>query len=1733
MLKQSFVKRILSMTLAVCMVLSLMALVEPMAYTVSAEAEPVLLANSPEASYEQLTFSDFGVGDGEILTEGSGKHFISPVLEGDLNEVLIRGKYTYPTKEESLKPGNIYWGLANWYGVSLNMDGSGNILLSIISNGSATTTNPAATNLTANSPIDLRGQEVEIDISIKYENTTSTTTDVKIGAWINGVLQPAGYIYVTNVPLSNLTRCFHTYDSDSNASLTVKSVKGEIKPEKKDVLLSESEENNYEKLTFSDFGIADGDILTQGKGLHFVSDVVPAGDLNEILFRGKYNFPTMEECKQFGNIYLGLAKYYGIVITPDSQGNILLDVISTSVGGSVIEKGDDRNMTLNSPVELRGEEVEIAISVKYENTTATATDLKIGVWINGVLMQNKYLYARNVTLTDLTRCFHTTDSDNNNAVKVASVKDGVTPDPEPTGTLLANSPENNYEKLTFSDFGVADGDILAQGSGKHFVSTVVPEGDLDEILFRGKYLYPTKEASLQPGSIYLGKANWWAIGLTMDGAGNIMLSVPSGTIENTALTNLTANNPNVQLRNNSDLEIAISIKYENKTTDKTDLKIGVWFNGVLQNGGYIIAKNVPLADLTRCFHTYDIDGNSTLKVASVKDEVTPEPEPEPKDVLLSESAENDYEKLTFADFGIADGDILAQGSGKHFVSTVVPEGDLDEILFRGKYLYPTKEASLLPGSIYLGRANWWAIGLTMDGAGNIMLSVPSGTIENTALTNLTANNPNVQLRNNSDLEIAISIKYENKTTDKTDLKIGVWFNGVLQNGGYIIAKNVPLADLTRCFHTYDTDSSSVINVASIGKTYTPPDVLLSESEEAGYEKLTFADFEIEDGNILTQGNGLHFVSSVALEGDLDEVLFQGKYTYPTMEASAKPGSIYLGRANWWAIGLTMDGTGNIMLSVPSGTIENTALTNLTANNPNVQLRGKEVEIAISIKYENKRADKTDLKIGVWFDGVLQNGGYIIAKDVPLADLTRCFHTYDTDSNAGLKVASVGKTYVLPDVLLSESEEVDYEKLTFADFGAMDGQILSGKTGEKVTYATLPGTLDGILFQGKYNFPSMEKAKQFGNIYLGRPDWWAIGIVPDSAGNINLNVISDGSGIDDSTLCNLTQRYSDVQLRENEDLEIAISVKYENTTATTTDLKIGIWVNGVLKQGKYIYARNVLLSDLTRCLHTYDSANDCGVGVVSVGQWKINTLPVDFADITLSDGNIPDGDTFTYGNFARIESLDKTLFSANVQFNTAGARLHLGCTPGAANGYSGMGLRLESNGTLVLGNELGVPAEEKPNVLTSIGLNFFVFNSRVAGLGDTFTGKNFLLQISTEFVDCDNDGEKDDIKLGVFFDGVLYCNNYIYIPGEAQTLSTGVNFNGGSQGFAQFSSVRIQELTNADLGINKGVYTAAVNGEAGSDSLNGTAITTEVTFGKGTSIAYGKEGKGIVFTYAGEGVLKVSHVRSDGTSVAIGEVKIPANRAVQLRTTMEFIKEGTKTNLKLGVFVNGTLSGYGYFLVEDVDASVLTRSMSVIPSDGEIRIGANAYENLTLRDFIMADKTRSDYGARFSVYEGANYNNTAFSAVLTFSDETEKKNDNCFYIGGKQWAGLRVDLNANGELAISFVHADGVQMQLARVTPEEVGMTTFQGKAFDYRVTFDVVEAVEGRLDAVIGVYVNDTLCKGKHLLVKGVDAVVLERGLFSYVDKNGGSLTMESTNPTVDFTIFGLSKDWAKTLGIK
>lgn len=55
---------------------------------------------------------------------------------------------------------------------------------------------------------------------------------------------------------------------------------------------------------------------------------------------------------------------------------------------------------------------------------------------------------------------------------------------------------------------------------------------------------------------------------------------------------------------------------------------------------------------------------------------------------------------------------------------------------------------------------------------------------------------------------------------------------------------------------------------------------------------------------------------------------------------------------------------------------------------------------------------------------------------------------------------------------------------------------------------------------------------------------------------------------------------------------------------------------------------------------------------------------------------------------------------------------------------------------------------------------YIFTPEIAKT--QFKDTRILLQITTERVDSDNDGNYDDIKLGVWFNGTLYDNVYIYL-----------------------------------------------------------------------------------------------------------------------------------------------------------------------------------------------------------------------------------------------------------------------------------------------------------------------------------------------------------------------------------
>lgn len=142
---------------------------------------------------------------------------------------------------------------------------------------------------------------------------------------------------------------------------------------------------------------------------------------------------------------------------------------------------------------------------------------------------------------------------------------------------------------------------------------------------------------------------------------------------------------------------------------------------------------------------------------------------------------------------------------------------------------------------------------------------------------------------------------------------------------------------------------------------------------------------------------------------------------------------------------------------------------------------------------------------------------------------------------------------------------------------------------------------------------------------------------------------------------------------------------------------------------------------------------------------MKTLPIGLREITFSDFGIADG-TYTTdvsGTYSGA-SLDGTVFTGVIKA-APGAAVFIG---GKTN-WQGIKL-IFTEKTLSMMNG----ADD------TVGFSKLTFDSAAAGT--VFTGTDLKLQMSFEFVDNDGGGSANDLKLGMWFNGILYNNSYIYL-----------------------------------------------------------------------------------------------------------------------------------------------------------------------------------------------------------------------------------------------------------------------------------------------------------------------------------------------------------------------------------
>ena len=113
-----------------------------------------------------------------------------------------------------------------------------------------------------------------------------------------------------------------------------------------------------------------------------------------------------------------------------------------------------------------------------------------------------------------------------------------------------------------------------------------------------------------------------------------------------------------------------------------------------------------------------------------------------------------------------------------------------------------------------------------------------------------------------------------------------------------------------------------------------------------------------------------------------------------------------------------------------------------------------------------------------------------------------------------------------------------------------------------------------------------------------------------------------------------------------------------------------------------------------------------------------------------------------------QTLNGTLFNADFCFNGEAVEIRYG---GLANAWEGLVLR-SSGKNLLLVDTTGLLCTFTPEYA-----------------GTDLTGSKVNLQISLLYVDSDADGSKDDVKLGFWFNGVLYKNEFLYLTDYAKKL----------------------------------------------------------------------------------------------------------------------------------------------------------------------------------------------------------------------------------------------------------------------------------------------------------------------------------------------------------------------------
>lgn len=665
---------------------------------------------------------------------------------------------------------------------------------------------------------------------------------------------------------------------------------------------------------------------------------------------------------------------------------------------------------------------------------------------------------------------------------------------------------------------------------------------------------------------------------------------------------------------------------------------------------------------------------------------------------------------TFLDFGLMDGTYNGNKSLSFLGSDITA-------LINGGVLSETFEFSEdIKGDYYLilfEGAAWNGIYVIFD-KNNDRLSIRNSTDTTAAQPSWYINPADVGMTTFKGQ--SLNLRFAFSCLDTDDLGIAVYVNGTQATTNHYPDCTLLEDGIYRATGYYKklTDSATYRKIAIYPNEWTAKYTLSS------LKSLTFSDFGIADG-VRVGWNGSSITNS------FKNTVFSANLCF------AGAGTGYFEFGNAWS-GLVIYNYNDYITFKFGGSADSISTEN--GKIPSAWISGKDVSI-----YENNSGSPQDFatstfklsisvvksgndaKVGIWFNDVLFKNDFIILKNTFSNGGDRIGNKIILEGYTNLTVQSVG-------INTDRNRKLDIE-----DFG-----IIEGKTYDAYNSAatTAPTSLVNTVFTTKLLVGSKGAYIHFNTDSIG--GW----------GGKRFQIFEGGAKASFFGYEKLATSIGLTSFVDNQfTLSISCTMLDRDLDGLKDDVRYSFFING--KSVINIYELNK--TGIGRYMSFLPEAS-------SLTFEKVAYDSASYEKLSLSDFSIEPAEYFgaisdTYGfinnsTWTGSKALDNKIFETDIKFNSCNAQLFYGCR--TSNGWLSCKINFVDQETLQVVDSQGKVTGLTGKIPAGASMN-----------------KTFTLGISTRNVDCDGDGDADDLEFGIWYNGVLLNNKFTYSVGAANSL----------------------------------------------------------------------------------------------------------------------------------------------------------------------------------------------------------------------------------------------------------------------------------------------------------------------------------------------------------------------------